>query len=203
MEPSQDPILSTTSHPHEDQIENYALGRLSSEEEIEKIETHLLVCHSCQDQLAAADDYVGAMKGALEEMSVRAEAKPVKWWANWRPVPAFSLAVAALSVVMIVSYQRTPQGEPAEVVLQSLRGAPETAEGPAKSPLRLAIQSAQLKIDGSHRGEVVDASGKQVWSGSPDGGVLRIEKGLDAGLYWVRLSDAEGNLLQEYGLNLK
>lgn len=205
MEPSQDlthPIALQT-HPDQDQLENYALGRLSGEEEIERIETHLLICHACQDELAATDDYVAAMKGALAEReAILAEPKPAKWW-NWRPVPAFSLALAALSVAVVVSYQLTPSREIAGVTLRSVRGAREAADAPANTPLNLTVQSDQLKVDSTYRVEVVDAAGNPVWSGSPEGTAVKIEKGFSAGAYWVRLKDASGTLVQEYGLNLK
>lgn len=44
--------------------ENYAMG-LSSGQQAEQLEEHLLVCSACQDLLAEADEYVAAAKAAL------------------------------------------------------------------------------------------------------------------------------------------
>ena len=121
-------------------------------------------------------------------------------------MPAFSLALAALSVAVVVTYNINPpkQVDPAVVVLRSVRGADEVAEGPANHPLNLTIQSEQLKVDSAYRAEVVDAQGAPIWNGSPENsGVLKIQKSLKAGSYWVRLKDATAILLQEYGLRLK
>ena len=205
------PILNRpiSRHPSEDKLELYALGRLA-EPEVEEIEIHLLVCETCQDALTATDQYVAAMRGALSENPiVRAAPAQSKSWMSWRPMPAFSMALAALSVAVVVSYQFYPshQPEPAGVILRSVRGGQETAEGPANMPLNLTIESEQLKVDSSYRAEIVDAGGAGVWKGTPDGGphggMIKTDKALKPGSYWVRLRDANGNLLQEYGLHLK
>ncbi len=192
-------------HPSEDKLEKYALGRLS-EPEVEKIEIHLLICATCQDELTAIDQYVAAMKGALVERDVvkAAPARP-RFWMSWRPMPAFSFALAALSVALVVTYNFYPTGgtERAGVVLRSVRGAQEIAEGPANAPLNLTIQSDQFKIDSSYGAEIVDGGGASIWKGTPEGGIIKTDKALKPGSYWVRLRDANGNLLQEYGLRLK
>jgi hypothetical protein len=53
--------------------------------------------------------------------------------------------------------------------------------------------------------KLVDAKGGEVWTGAPppDGDVLKVDKPLDAGMYWVRLYEASGTQVQEYGLQVK
>lgn len=204
--PPISPILNRpiSRHPSEDQLELYALGRLA-EPEIEEIEIHLLICETCQDALTGTDHYVAAMRGALSENPIEraAPAHTKAWWMSWRPVPAVSMAFAALAVVGVLSYQFYPSRQSeAAVILRSIRGAQETAEGPANSPLNLTIQSDQLKLDGSYRAEIVSADGTSVWQGSPSGNTLKVSSKLEPGTYWVRLRDSSGNLLQEYGLHL-
>ena len=204
-------------HLTEDTLESYALGRLP-ESQLARVETHLFVCHSCQDALAAADDYVAAMKSALAEPVP--ETAPSRWAAFWgqltyqlryaRPVPVLSVALAALSLVVVVSQNPGLEARATEVTLRSVRGGTEsvTARGPADSALNLKIQSQHLRVDQSFQARIVDAAGKPAWAGAPEfrhesGYVLHVDTPLAAGTYWVRLYDSEQKLLQEYGLRLE
>jgi anti-sigma factor RsiW len=61
----------------EDHLETYALGRLS-EEELQALEEHLLICPACQDLLAKVDEYIEVMKAAVCGDGRRRLAKPVE-----------------------------------------------------------------------------------------------------------------------------
>ncbi len=215
MEPNPvDKIRLSTAHPSGDMLETYALGLLP-EKQLASFETHLFICPECQDALAAADDYVAAMKGALAEPI----AKPVpSRWAAFvdslrfsGPIPTFSAAVAALSLaaIMVQTYTPSLSAKEVEVTLRSVRGGLASVEsmGPANSRLTLKIQSEHLRVDESFHARIVNAGGKQIWDGTPEfthnsGYVLHVEQSLGAGTYWVRLYDPQQQLLQEYGLNL-
>jgi hypothetical protein len=214
MEPTHDPRDPSRSHPSEETLENYALGRLP-ESEVAAVETHLLTCTACQESLTEADNYVSAMKAALEERHVAPAAKPSGSWLDWlrgqvrhpHPLTAFSMGAAALALVAVVSYK--PSSTSSELVtLRSVRGgnAAEPAEGRAGTPLTLTIQSAEWNVDPTFRVRIVDARGQEVWTGAPvlDAGrnVVRLD-GLGPGTYWVRLFSPAGSQLQEYGLRLQ
>ena len=62
------------SHLGGEEIERYSLGEMS-EEELARWEEHLLICDSCQRQVAASDAYVAAMRSAAAELR-RVPAKP-------------------------------------------------------------------------------------------------------------------------------
>ncbi len=59
-------------HIDEETLECYALGRLC-EDEAAPVEEHLLVCHSCQDGLAAADEYIRAVRAAAPKLAPESE----------------------------------------------------------------------------------------------------------------------------------
>jgi hypothetical protein len=223
MEPTAvDKSRLATPHPTGELLESYALGRLS-EPALGQVETHLFVCHACQDALLETDKYNAAMKAAL------AEPQPVFAAATWptrlaafggqlvdslrlsHPVPVFSAALAALSLAVILSQSYKPEtGRDAEITLISVRGGVSAtqAQGPADARLTLRIQSPQLSAGQDFQARIVDAAGKPAWAGTSqsrgeDGYALRVDTPLPAGTYWVRLYDSKQKLLQEYGLALQ
>jgi hypothetical protein len=209
MHPADLPSDRTPSgHPDEETLELYALGRLP-DSQADQIEEHLLVCHPCQDALNELDDYVRAMKGALREHEVeKAVPKPSFFdiFRQSKALPAAAVGVAALGLAAVVVNRAGRAPDPVELTLRSVRGGgPAMAEAPAGAPLRLRLQSEQLKLDPSYRVKLVDAKGGELWSGAApaDGDLLRVDKALDSGMYWVRLYDASGAQVQEYGLQVK
>ena len=59
-------------HIDEEILERYALGRLT-EDGAAPVEEHLLVCHWCQDALAAADEYIRAVRAAAPKLASQPE----------------------------------------------------------------------------------------------------------------------------------
>lgn len=221
MEPTAVYTSRLSPHPTSDQLEQYALGRLS-ESDLELVETHLFVCHDCQDAVAEADEYAAAMKAALKEPMPNTASWPSRLAALGgqmvdslrfvRPVPAFTGALAALSLAVALSQSYSPEAvREAEINLISVRGGvgPTQAQGPADARLKLKIQSPQLTSGQDFQARIVDAIGKPAWAGSPqprgnsNGYELHVDSPLQAGTYWVRLYDAQQKLLQEYGLELQ
>ncbi len=199
-----EPYLDPNRHPSEDQLEFYALGRLT-EPELEHLEVHLLACASCQDALLEVDAYLPALRAALSEAQPTTATPRSPWWnLRWlpsTPVLAGALAAILLAVVML----RTPGDlSPAAVTLRSERGGAVNlaAQAPSGAPLELHIQSSHLTVGADYRISIVDSSGQYVWSGGFDAAVAHVPGGLSAGTYWVRLFDGQQRLLQEYGLQL-
>jgi hypothetical protein len=214
------PVQATqpdTSHLPEDTLESYALGRLS-EPELERVETHLLTCHSCQDALDEADAYVTAMKAALVEPSPESVSGSAWWNALTRRVvdslrfprlvPAGALAAVFLAVAISQTDLWRLPGEEVEVTLRSMRADAGPSTIPANTRLGLKIQSQYLRMDQSFSVKIVNAEGRQAWAGVPqftheNGYVVHVNKSLRPGNYWVRLYDAQQAMLQEYGLRLE
>jgi anti-sigma factor RsiW len=149
MEPNRLEISRPVpAHPSGELLENYALGRLS-EPELGRVETHLFVCDSCQDLLVETDQYVAAMKAALAEPASEAVSWPAQWAASTRrlfasfrvpqPMPVYCAALAALSLVAMLSQSYAPSltARESEITLQSMRGVSEAAQahGPADTRL--------------------------------------------------------------------
>lgn len=195
------PPADSASHPDEDTLELYALGRLP-ESQAASVEEHLLVCHPCQDALKELDEYVGSMRGALrEDEAAKVEAPSRSRWLI--PAMASVVIAAGLGVLQFTRSGQIP--EAVELTLRSMRGGPAIAEAPAGAPLRLHLESEQFKVDPTYRVRIVDAKGGEVWAGPApsEGGTLQVDKSLEAGMHWVRLYDAGGSQVQEYGLQVK
>lgn len=191
------------SHPSEDAWEEYAFKRLP-ESEVARLEAHLLACTACQSTLERVDNLIHSMR------SVPPANPSVERWIPFPMRPAvLSMALGALVVVAgigVIRY-RSPQNPPvALVTLASFRGT-ATASAPTGRPLDLEISEPDIPPGASYSMEVVTLTGESAWKGTPQarGGKLvgRLEKGLDKGPYWVRLSGAEGTLIREFGLQVQ
>ena len=60
------PRHTATSHQGDDQLELYALGRLSEPEQA-VIEEHLLICEACRQRLDDVEAYAKAMRQAIAD----------------------------------------------------------------------------------------------------------------------------------------
>jgi hypothetical protein len=138
----------------------------------------------------------------------------------WRP----SLWAAGMAVILTIGLGTaiwfapnwfTPKtAQTAEIVeLKTLRGDGVAEAGPNR-PLELSIDFGEIGLgemakskSGPFRLEVVDAAGRQVWTGAEISFVssrmeTRVEKRLAPGIYWVRLYARSGKLLREFGLRV-
>ena len=199
-----DLTLRFASHPSEEVLEAYALKRLP-EDQVSKVEMHLLACEACQHSLADLDSFIASMK------SVPPQTRPLRIpLKSADPSRVWKLAVAACVVAgaLFMWTSGAPAPPAAVVVLSAMRGsetAPPTA--PANVPLDVSIVSTAIDDRQGFQIEIVTASGDLAWSGpvtrSADGKFLaRANKGFFAGSYWVRLYSPDRQLLQEFGLRL-
>jgi hypothetical protein len=94
----------------------------------------------------------------------------------------------------------------AHVTLDSFRDF-RMAHAPARRPLDIRINAADVAAAAAYRLEVVTASGTQVWKSAPEvsPGTLSVHlpQGLAAGVYWVRLYTGRSEILAEFGLLLE
>lgn len=201
-----DLTLRFSAHPSEEVLEAYALKRLS-EEHVAKVEGHLLVCEACQLTLADLDSFIAGMKAVSPQTGTAHPTPP----SPIRRIPYWQPALAAAAVLAAVFFFWDSSGSrqvPATIILSSMRGSEiASPNGPANVPLDLSIASTQLDDRSGFRIDVVTGAGDPAWSGpvtrSADGKPLvRVDKRLPAGAYWVRLFSPENQLVQEYGLKL-
>lgn len=220
--------LDSLDHPDEDVMEEYAFGRLNNASGA-VLEEHLLICPHCRTTLAETDEFIRLMKyGTSRQTAVR----PILIWRpslaactapaakavqpiavrqlqTWyRPLQVSSGILAACAAVFMLTQSlgllRPPT--PVSLALVSYRG-PLTIEAPAGRPLDLSISAADVPPSPEYRVEVVNATGRLIWSdaASIGGGKLsaHVPKSLRAGQYWVRLYGRSSELLAEYGLRVK
>jgi len=210
-------VLSTFHvHPTEDLLDEYVFGRLQ-EPALSELEDHLFTCSPCQSALAELEDYVRAMKIALADLqhvsSSPAAAPPV-----WGRLPGGATAIWAIGLMLVVSggamvwWRMQPAPETVTTTLAAFRGGDSAtfAHAPAGKPLDLVIDGTSLPAASAYRLQIVNASGKHVWSGAAvaSGEKLsaHVSGGLRTGVYWVRLyapqTPGEAGLLREFGLRL-
>jgi anti-sigma factor RsiW len=198
---------SEMRHIPEETLEQYCLGRLS-ESETEPVEEHLLLCNLCQDTLTETEQFVTAVRSALDQL----ESQPATetWWARlWRslttlPKPVFALAACALALIVIIPSQTR---NPAVVQLQAMRGAEAATQAPAntKLTLRLPAPTAATLEQGRLELRVANLDGAVVAQApvqQKDGQIIAEIDGLSAGAYWARLYSND-QIVAEYGLNVR
>jgi len=195
-------------HATDDVLELYAMNRLSGPE-LDRLEEHLLICQSCQDRLAAEEsirDGVRAGGAALEDMR-----EQPRW--RW-PKLGWGLGLAAAAMLVLAigfesGLRPTVGTAPAEILLAASRGGEDAAAAVPKAgqPLAVILDLQGLPQLPEYKLEVVDAGGKPVVRSNhvSQNNQLRasLEKGLQAGAYFVRVYAVSGELLREYALRVR
>lgn len=177
----------------------------SSEEESTLIEEHLLTCEGCQDRLRETDDYLLAVRMASQQRRQdERTAKGREWrFPAWFPTLAAAACGLLLVVVVTSRFVRSP-GLAVAVSLTALRGNGIGNGAPAGRELLLHPDLTGLAENSSYRLEIVDQTGhpvRQVTLARAQNGIK--VPGLHAGLYFVRVYLPAGELLREYGLEIR
>jgi len=207
-------------HVLEETLEAYAMGRLP-EQELDRVDEHLLTCARCRTRLTETDERVRVMKIAThrlrtDELSFRKREQP--WWERVAgPVskrPAWALGtIAVLGAILLLPGLRT-QNDPAlyrDVSLTAMRGGEAAAPASGEARLRLHLDLGGISDTGPYAVVVVTAAGGEVWRSEPvpasvaDRSKVEVALGqkLAAGRYWVRLHRAGvpgAEMLREYPL---
>ncbi len=203
-------------HPGNEALEKYSLGHLP-EAEVERVEEHLLICESCQDELLNVDAYIRDVKEVckqFEETPATSREGFFKRWLTAFPMPAMAMsgAVAALALLVAIPFihQSTgTHGSPVAIELAAMRGGSAAGIATAETgrPLELRIDAALISPAQNYRAEIVNPSGSPVWQGTPatkDGRlIVKVSKPLPAGTYWVRLYGSDPDPVREFGLVVK
>ncbi len=185
-------------HVTDDQLELYALDRLP-DSDLPDFEVHLMMCANCRERL----DEIGTFALGMRE----APAAPKTDWFAWLRRPVFSMGFGFVVLVLaigIFSNGRTTFAPSASLQLTATRG-----EMPFSVPAReYDLTLADGPRDGGpFRVEVVYVTGIAAWSGfaesSPAGVQVKVMHRLGPGDYFVRLYDASGRMLREYGFRIR
>jgi hypothetical protein len=195
---------STLQHPSEHVLEEYAFGRLA-EPAAEVFEEHLLICMTCQHELATVDEYIVLMK------SVTANFSAWDWrYRITRPrlISVAVMATASLFCLITLKSWRSEPGPIAPVTLAALRGNENlpVAYAPAGRALELQVDIAGLAIEEPYVLEIVNAVGERTWKGQAAATkgrvVASVPRGMKAGVYWVRMYSGT-ELLREFSLRVE
>ncbi|MEQ1886380.1 MAG: zf-HC2 domain-containing protein [Bryobacteraceae bacterium] len=210
---------SLRSHPSEELLEQYCLGRVT-DPELTRLEEHLLRCPGCCTRAEDMDEYIVAMKVGLAEAAgvrpgfdspespepIRPIILPVppEIGKAWHSRSALSTLQKIAAVIVFafsatIAWNAARRAEPvaeAPVSLVALRGAEASLSSvPAGRPIRLDIDPHTLSVAREYRAQVVSASGREVWSGTASLTDQKLsfhmEERLTAGDYWVRLYSAD------------
>ncbi|MBX9601803.1 MAG: hypothetical protein K2X35_12390 [Bryobacteraceae bacterium] len=192
-------------HPPPDTLELYCLGRLDDAGSA-VVEEHLLICHTCQDQLAELDQFVTSFRAASQPEAQR-RAESSAW--TWQPILNWALpAVALVAFTAYYSFRPPHMAIPRPeqtIVLESLRGAKLSAKAGADRPLRLLAPAEDMT--GTVEGRLVNSTGAEIWRGPGvvEGSriTLRVNTGLDPGRVWLRIFTPGGELRREFALDVE
>src|SRR3954452_7292149 len=133
---------SYRDHPGEEALERFLLHQCS-ENELELVETHVLACESCVEQLETLELDLAATKIALQHLEAAPPrtqmAKAAGAWKSWFTIPRLSLAggVAAVACGAILL------SGPPDIALTGYRGT-ETAIVAEWRPLHMHLNAADL-----------------------------------------------------------
>ncbi len=196
-------------HPSEEAMERFLLN-MSPEEELEALETHVLACSYCVEQLEHLETQIATTRLALQMLEAdRATKKSVdrtSRWKSWFNIPRLSLAgaCAALAAGAIIL------SIPRDVNLTAYRGT-ETALASEGRPIRLHLNASGL-AEGPVSVELVLNNGSIAWKGTSvirhDTAAVTLPRITKSGHYFVRLytspPDASGGeLLREFAFTAR
>ena len=222
---STDARPSALAHATEEVLEEYTFGRIC-EPQLGWLEEHLLICPECQSALDEIDEYRIFMKAGLasleserqaaaDRLNARASSPgpPARFFPlAWIRLPVTRVLLAAAVLLVLAGsfwrMQAPVMGPVATVKLIALRGGEGfVARAPSGRPLDLVFGRNNLAEDLAYQAEIVNSSGRRLWSGRVRIGEqdlsMRVDQPLEAGAYWVRLSSSGGQLLREFGLNVE
>jgi hypothetical protein len=187
-------------HGTEDQLEQYALGRLPGSD-LPLLEQHLTICAACRERLDRIEDFALGMREALP-MTPAAPAQQPDWF-GWLRRPALSIGLTFAALILaigIFSNAGMKFAPSASLQLTAMRG---------EMPLTIPAREFDLTLsDGPREGgpfrvEVVNATGTRVWSGLAPDEHFKVQQRLGPGAYFVRLYSASGKMLREYGFRIR
>jgi len=189
-------------HESDDQLELYALDRLS-ELEAARVEDHVILCDVCRDRLEEVGTFAFAMRDALLTQPAMADRERFGWLRSWFAGPRLAMAGAFAAVLLAVGIYwmggSSRMASVASLQLTAIRGSEVQAVAAARE-LDLTVTDAPAE-GAPFRLEVVDSGGAGVWTGT--GLEAKVKTRLAPGDYFVRLYSAQGQLLHEYEFRVR
>jgi len=195
------------AHIEENLLEQYAMGVLPDRPRT-TVDEHLLVCLECQARLVQVDEFLAAFRPAVLQVCTQ----PLVARKQFRLLPRFvrlgSVAALAACVLFVILRPGAHPVAPAIIQMRAFRGTDRAARLPAGRSAMLVFNVAGQSRLAKYEIEVVDLSGKAIWTVETEakGDSLRIGiRKLDPGSYWVRIyrGQPDKRLLEEYALRVE
>ena len=184
------------SHLTEEALEVYSLGRMTSEEELEVLEGHLLVCGYCQTKLEKMHEYTRA---AVAGAAAAAKNPEQKKRMNLLPV-----AIAAGLAALFLIPGDLLKNDPATIVELAAVRQDLKATAPVGQKLDLKLDTTGI-VAQPLAWELANAAGQILLQGEFDPATKRVKiQALDAGQYWVRVkARGSAEVLREFSLSVR
>ncbi len=194
---------SYLDHPSEESLERFLLDHHPQDEELDRVETHILACDACVSRLERLGIQLAATKRALHELSsIPLQARNAQTGGFWDRSSFLSLswasAAAVVALALTSTYRTTIHPSPAvDITLAANRGS-EVPTVPQGKNLHLFLNTPDLG-NGPVYVTVVDRVGKPVWQETAKVQDDRVQITLpqieSSGIYFVRLySPTSGNM---------
>ncbi|MCS7043393.1 MAG: hypothetical protein NZR01_11425 [Bryobacteraceae bacterium] len=200
------------------EIEDCLFNRLSGVTR-EAVEEHLLFCQSCLAKVEEEERYIEAARSAAEKLEAESLLRQLEGHSEGgqpsrQPgrLPRWMAAAAAGALLLIggsVTYRIMHPAPALQVELRVERSGVLNAQTPvAGQRLILSPDLRGLPPLSQYRWSIVDSLGVPVAGGMmevrAETGRIELQKGLPAGMYWVRLLDPDsGVLLREFALMVR
>jgi hypothetical protein len=193
-------------HIDPEDLESYS-RQSTSDEDNSRIEEHLLVCENCRNELDRVDSYLAAIRSSVK-LQPRIEFQPGPamrpWWNPRWLVPAFAALVLIVGGVVTISRFGRNSLPPLALTLTTSRGTELGPAVPAGRSLFLTPDLTGLPENPRYRLEIVDENGSKTWEGRYTAGQgAATVPGQRVGPHFVRIYSSGGELLREYGLDVK
>jgi hypothetical protein len=216
-----------SEHTSGEQLERYLL-RQTTENETDVVETHLMICASCQDRLARLEEYRSAIRDGLALIASEKEQlgrdgqileeSPKRGWltnvlrGNWGRLSMVPAAATLLLAGTFLAGTMWRSPGPAEIWLAAERGS-QTTEATAEHGRRLQLHLDTSGLPGGETWvEIVDSKGNTISEQRAQrvSNQLSTEVSpLPSGRYYVRVYGTRGGhldpdqLLREFGLQVR
>jgi hypothetical protein len=195
-------IMSFFYQMDADELERFSLGQ-ASVEEMERFEEHMLICENCRERFEESERYVLAMRAASAELCrEEVNKQSQRSWPRLLPMLACA-ALLTIVVAAVVRFNANP-GPLLAVQLTAIRGTAPGGTAPAGRGLALTPDLIGIATPGPYRLEIVDERGAAKWQGAydPAAGPVKVPA-QRAGAHFVRIYSNSGELLREYGLDVR
>jgi anti-sigma factor RsiW len=206
---------SYLDHPSEESLERFLLHH-AQEDELERVETHILSCEACVTRLEELEIQLAAVKLALHEVSQElkpAAAKERRFRSDWFTFRTLSWAsaVAVLALTVTVAPRFVSRAPAAvDVSLSATRGSSGSAV-PLGKALHLHLSAPDI-ASGPVQVVMVDGNGSEVWRGAANAQDDRVNVAVprldQPGAHFLRLyamstNNKPGDLLREFPFDVK